>query len=217
MTGESPFSPAGWRRLILPAFLFLTGCAATPPTQEMSDARQSVEAAKLAGANRHAPQAIDSAEQLLSKAEQRMREGDYEEAQQEALAAKEAARQALALAAKKQQDTAQEVPPPATQERIESGAQSAGTTTSSIHVVSRGETLWSIAADLYGDPLLWPLLFKANQTIIEDADLIYPEQHLSYDPAPPPSAKRIAIEHARYRGAWKLGVREASDERYLAL
>lgn len=49
------------------------------------------------------------------------------------------------------------------------------------HTVTEGETLWSIAArrDIYGDALLWPLLYKANRDQIKDPRQIYPGQVLS--------------------------------------
>lgn len=49
------------------------------------------------------------------------------------------------------------------------------------HAVEEGETLWSIAArrDIYGDALLWPLLYKANRDQIKDPRQIYPGQVLS--------------------------------------
>ncbi|MEM8933942.1 MAG: LysM domain-containing protein [Acidobacteriota bacterium] len=42
-----------------------------------------------------------------------------------------------------------------------------------VHVIRAGESLWSIANDLLGDPYLWPQLWEANQYIL-DAHWIYP-------------------------------------------
>lgn len=49
------------------------------------------------------------------------------------------------------------------------------------YVVKDGETLWTIAArpELYGDALLWSLLYQANRDQIKDPRQIYPEQVLS--------------------------------------
>lgn len=46
------------------------------------------------------------------------------------------------------------------------------------HVVKKGECLWYIAGyeDVYGNPLKWPLIYKANKDKIKDPDLIYPGQ-----------------------------------------
>ena len=48
------------------------------------------------------------------------------------------------------------------------------------HVVSPGETLWSIAArsEVYSDPFLWPVIYKFNRDQITDPSLIYPSQLL---------------------------------------
>lgn len=47
--------------------------------------------------------------------------------------------------------------------------------------VSVEESLWSIAAriEIYADPLLWPLIYKANRDQIKDPRRVYPGQTLS--------------------------------------
>ncbi len=49
-----------------------------------------------------------------------------------------------------------------------------------VHVVQPGETLWSIAAraEVFGDPLLWLLLYRWNRDQIGDPARIYPDQEL---------------------------------------
>lgn len=48
------------------------------------------------------------------------------------------------------------------------------------HVVEPGETLWAIAAqsDVYGDPYLWPIIYKFNRDQIKNPAQIYPNQTL---------------------------------------
>ena len=48
----------------------------------------------------------------------------------------------------------------------------------STHTVVKGECLWFIAGydHIYGNPLQWPLIYKANQHKIKNPDLIYPGQ-----------------------------------------
>ncbi len=194
----------------------LSACAATPPTQEMSEARQSVEAAKQAGAGEHAPKAMDNAQQLLTKAEEGMRSGNYEEAQQDAIAAREAARQALALSEIKQTHEAPlPTTPPARSHEVVKTTPAVATIT---YQVQAGESLWSIAArpEVYGDPLLWPLIFKDNHANIADADLIFPGQRFRIDTAPGAEARSLARAHALQRGEWHLGETELSDARYLS-
>ena len=84
--------------------------------------------------------------------------------------------------------------------------------------VSTGDNLWDISGkpSVYADPYSWPLIYKANSDQIEDADLIYPGQVLTIDTAPSSDEVRAAVQHARTRGSWSLGVVEESDKAFLA-
>ncbi len=46
------------------------------------------------------------------------------------------------------------------------------------HTVVKGECLWWIAEyeQVYNDPFMWPLIFRANRNQIDNPDLIYPNQ-----------------------------------------
>ena len=87
----------------------------------------------------------------------------------------------------------------------------------SAYVVQAGDHLWGISSQpkVYGDPYQWPLLFKRNRAEITDADLIYPGQMIQIERDMSDAQIREAIDHARSRGAWVLGVVEGSDLRYL--
>ncbi|MBW8053865.1 MAG: LysM peptidoglycan-binding domain-containing protein [Nitrospira sp.] len=85
------------------------------------------------------------------------------------------------------------------------------------YTVLRGDNLWDIASYrvIYGNPYQWPLIYRANQDQIADADLIQPGQVLVIPRESAASQIEMAIQHARSRGAWQLGVVEQSDREYL--
>jgi nucleoid-associated protein YgaU len=194
--------------------VLILGCATAPPTQEMSDARQSVEAAQNIGAEQHAPAAMGSAQQLLDKAQTDIQAGEFEQAQKEAIAASEAARMALAISQARQVE--QQTDMPATKPPVETVEKSAPPQKPepSYYTVIHADNLWNIAAknSIYGDPLLWPLILRANADRINHADLIYPGLTLTIEPAPSIADKEAAKQHALHRAPQAA---ESSDEAYL--
>ncbi len=86
------------------------------------------------------------------------------------------------------------------------------------YTVMSGDSLWHIAgrADVYANPFQWPLIYKANRDQIKDADLIFPGQVFSISRNASEAEINAAVDHARNRGAWALGVVEDSDMAYLA-
>jgi LysM repeat protein len=48
-----------------------------------------------------------------------------------------------------------------------------------VYVVQAGDTLWSIAQRFYGNPLMWPHIYNANQSQIQDPNEIYQGQKLT--------------------------------------
>lgn len=61
------------------------------PVQEMSNARQAVDAAREARAERYAPEDFGKAERLLKRATAALQSGNYSEARASAVAARQAA------------------------------------------------------------------------------------------------------------------------------
>jgi len=49
------------------------------------------------------------------------------------------------------------------------------------YTIKDGDCLWAIAAmdKVYGDPMLWPLLYEANSSRINNPDLIYPDGEIA--------------------------------------
>lgn len=74
-------------RICLLGLTLLVSACAGAPVQEMSNARQAVDAARKAGAEMHATKELKSAEALLQSAEQALQNGDYKQARRDAKAA----------------------------------------------------------------------------------------------------------------------------------
>jgi nucleoid-associated protein YgaU len=47
------------------------------------------------------------------------------------------------------------------------------------YVVKKGDSLWRIAGKVYGNPLKWPRIYRANQDKIKNPHKIYPNQVLT--------------------------------------
>jgi hypothetical protein len=73
--------------------------------------------------------------------------------------------------------------------------------------VARGDTLWSISGKptIYRNPLMWPIIYKANQQQIPDPDRIFPQQLLAIPRHLSQEEITLAIERARTRGPWRQG------------
>jgi nucleoid-associated protein YgaU len=84
------------------------------------------------------------------------------------------------------------------------------------YLVESGDNLWNIAGQdsVYGNPYQWPLIYKANQSQINDADLIFAGQSFNI-PKATADESAAAIQHAKSRGAWAIDEIESSDLDYI--
>jgi nucleoid-associated protein YgaU len=73
--------------------------------------------------------------------------------------------------------------------------------------VRRGDTLWNISgqAQIYRNPLMWPILYKANRQHVPDPDRIFPQQFLTIPRHLSQEEVSLAIQRARTRGVWRQG------------
>lgn len=66
-----------------------------------------------------------------------------------------------------------------------------GPTAKEVYTVVKGDTLWDISEEFYGDPFLWPLLWQQNQQI-SNPHLIYPGDRIYL--YPPEALKEGGLE-----------------------
>jgi hypothetical protein len=84
-----------FRILLTIAALAVAGCVTAPPVQEMSDARQAINAAEEANAERFAADSLSAARRFLAEAEQQIQQQAYGPARLNAVRAKNRAVLAL--------------------------------------------------------------------------------------------------------------------------
>ncbi|MEE9543700.1 MAG: hypothetical protein V3V95_07950 [Thermodesulfobacteriota bacterium] len=68
-----------------------------------------------------------------------------------------------------------------------------------IYIVQQGDTLWDIASDkkIYGDPYMWPMLYKYNVARVDDPNIIEPQLKLVVKKQPQNVEVEDTLERAR--------------------
>ena len=197
------------------------GCASTPDdasTADQATAEQAIADAKTANAKAEKMGvAWRDTGKIIKEAEAALAAGDYEKATTLANKAQRQAEDAMAQA-KSEQDRLNATGKGGVASEDASASRESGMMAGDDqYEVAKGDNLWDISGkgEVYANPYQWPLIYKANRSKIQDADLIYPGQVFDIDRAASSSDIDAAIQHAKTRGAWSVGVTEDSDKAYM--
>ncbi len=198
--------------LLLVTSSFVIGCAGTT---EEAPKQQGGAAAAIAAAESAYKIALDemyawrNTGKIIKKAKKALKNGNDAKAIKLANKAKKQAKDAVAQKYS-ELDRLKDI--------LADDSKNSSAAGSNSYQVERGDNLWDISAksEVYSNPYQWPLIYKANQDKIKDADLIYPGQNLAIDQSASGSDVDAAINHAKTRGSWSIGSVESSDKAYLS-
>jgi LysM repeat protein len=208
---------------ILGAICFIAFGCASPPYKELEAARRAMSKAYASGARELSPRKYQTAVEVLENGEELVTRGQYGLAKETLPYAEALAQQAIHAAREEQirrdaeeiikneklellkkqlqkeaeRNKPQTKPTPQiitrpTPKKIKSPPPPPPVTE---YMVGNGETLWSISArkQVYLDPFLWPLIYRANRDQIKDPKQIYPGQELNI----PRNLKQADLNEAR--------------------
>lgn len=177
------------KHLVLCSTVTLLGCTAgSPPDAELRSAYTALQSAQNAGAAELAPTQYLDAQHSLTKAESLIANHAFTEArpllEQAVILAQSACDEATKQQARQlnrshaNPEGTQSSASPIDNASVKESSQPSLTTT---YTVQNGDNLWTIAArsDVYGDPLLWPLLYQGNRDQIKDPRQVYAGQTLT--------------------------------------
>jgi nucleoid-associated protein YgaU len=196
---------------------FLLGGCSSAPRQELQATQKAVAQALAAGAPELAPTEYASASSALHDAEKLIARRKHKLASEVLALARAHARRAIDVSkdesAQRQGQAAPDkpkakprrapkAPPKTAQAEVQADPpikNTVPTLSLSEYAVSDGDTLWLIAArqEVYGDALLWPLLYRANRDQIRDPRQIYTGQVIDIPRDISPSERKDAIERAQ--------------------
>lgn len=179
------------KHLVLFSAVTLLGCAAgSPPEVELRLARTALLSAKSAGAAELAPTQYLGAQRSLTKAESLIADHAFTEArpllEQAIILARASHDEASKVREKSQNDLTSAAAESLSQTPLVNSGAPSVTPKEKIsllttYTVQEGDNLWSIAArsEVYGDSLLWPLLYQSNRDQIKDPRQVYTDQTLT--------------------------------------
>jgi hypothetical protein len=78
------------------------------------------------------------------------------------------------------------------QQQVEKPVEAPAAVQGREHVVRRGDTLWDLARAYLSNPFLWPMIYEANRTVVENPHWIYPAEKLMIPPLAPASTDSVA-------------------------
>src|SRR3989337_828473 len=203
--------------VLLSALLFsMVSCAKKKPPEPVvqkpvvsaeDEARKKAEVEAIKAAEEDARLREAEAKRMLEEEAAKRREDEARrKCEEERLKAAEAAKAEEDAKKRAEEETrlkAEEETRARAAEKAKAAAEAGGKAS---HEVVKGESLWKIAKhkDVYKNPFMWPLIYKANHDKINDPDMIYPKQILSIPREFSSGDKDKAIHHAKHRGEWSL-------------
>lgn len=158
----------------------------------------AIEKAKLAQitADEAVKQAREEKEKLVKLEAERLAREDIERLASE--------RAALETKTKTESQPSTTVKPGEKKEPEPTGSKGGIPQSLTEYVVGKGEMLWQIAGkrDIYGDPYLWPILYKANRSQIKDPTQISEGQKLTVPRNMSSKEIEEATAEAKEKGLW---------------
>lgn len=209
--------------LLLAALILITACSSSYKKDDLQiNAEDSYSnASTLIGKAKSYQLNVSDAENQLAQAAIQIKEEKYKSSIISSESAANLAADAISQYEQKQ-DTLTAAKVKATmlakaeEERLAAEAKMQKSSTR--YVVQAGDNLWNIAAAsslLDHNPLLWPIIYSDNQSVIADPDLITPDMLLIINRVTDSTRLNKAKRHAQARGNWRVGVQETSDQKYL--
>jgi nucleoid-associated protein YgaU len=210
--------------LILTALYLITACAGNSINDDLlQDAEDNyTDAGTMISKARSYNLKVNDAENQLAKSAVLIKEEKYDASISSSKAARKFAADAISKYEQKQDELTQAKIKAAKLARAEekwlAAEEAVKAEATTEYTVQVGDNLWSIAAankQLDHKPLLWPLIFSDNQSVIDDPDYITPGMLLHINKVTDTNRLDNAQRHAQTRGNWRIGSREDTDQNYL--